>query len=212
MVVHGMSDMAAGESHDVSTKKNSRMETKTRCPVATHLYSSGWAVPTGACGAVPVTEQGNGSPWGRGSVSPREERLGRDARSPFLGEADGRGLGLAEKEGRAPGGLSGTQDTWWEPEVTSVRRGRSRQQLLGAQVSKISSTMGNAVRGGDPTAHSRGMRKLGTGPEQKAADIRGIFQAALNTGGSYRRGRSKQSLRQHLVSSISLSVVVFLLL
>lgn len=28
MVVHGMGDMGAWESHDVSTKKNSRMETK----------------------------------------------------------------------------------------------------------------------------------------------------------------------------------------
>lgn len=93
-----------------------------------------------------------------------ERRTERECTGPFLVEAGGRGLGPAAKEDRAPGILSGTQDILWEPEVTSVCRVRSSQQLLRPQGSKSYNIVGNVCQEGDSHNSQQGDEEArGTG-------------------------------------------------
>lgn len=123
-------------------------------------------IPTGDCGAVPVTEQGYQSLWG-GLHATRRWRAEQKCMGPSLVEAGGQGLGPAAKEGRAPGILSGTQDTLWDHEGTTVCHVGSSQQLLGPQGSKLYSIVGNVC-------WRRGRPQL----TAEMADIRGDFQDA----------------------------------
>lgn len=96
--------------------------------------------------------------------------------------------------------------TLWEPGGTSVCPAGSSQQLLGFQVSKSCSIVGNVCWGRD--SHSSQKRPREQEPERKTADSRGDFQHAIAQG-PLPTGKGLNG-RKYLVSSISLSVTVFL--
>lgn len=159
--------MVAWESHDVLTKKT--QEWRQEQVLGSHAPArsgSRVGIPTGDCGAVPVTEQGYQSLWG-GLHATGRWRAEQKYIDPSLVEAGGQGLGPAAKEGRAPGILSGSQDTLWDHEGTTVCHVGSSQQLLGPQGSKLRSIVGNVC-------WKRGRPQL----TAEMADIRGDFQDA----------------------------------
>lgn len=87
-------------SHMMSQLKTQQWRQK-QVSVATHLHAQG-GYPTGDCEAVLVTKQGHQSPW-EGVPCHQRWRADQECTGPVLGEAGGRGLGLAAKESRAPG-------------------------------------------------------------------------------------------------------------
>lgn len=158
-MAHGMGDMVAWESHDVSTKKTQewRQEQVSGSHAPARL---GWAFPQGTV-ALFRSPSRLSEPTGRApchlGMRAEQERTGLSM-SPC---GRRQWAGAAVKEGRAPGTLPGTQDTPWDPEGTGVCCVRSSQQLLGPRGSEGCSTItvGNVCWGrGLPQVTAEGRR------------------------------------------------------